>query len=288
MTATDSTPPGAAADDSGLPLVVVGSGILGVSTAHHLARAGQRVVLVSDGPLTTSSGRSLSWLNSAGFRVEPYHRLRMAGLDRYRTMAARLPGAEWLRFDAGLRWSTEDGADGLLDQGRYELELGYDSRLVDATSVGGLDPAVNVDRIGAAAAVWNAGEGWVDLPSQIGRLAEEIRRLGGMILDVAGRAGVELADGRVAGVRLGNGRVVAARAAPLATGSATPGMLSELGVHIPTPPRWPCSCAPHRSPLGCARCSIRLGWRSARRRVGRWPWMPTRRQRPSSSATTAR
>ena len=48
--------------------VVVGGGVIGVSTAQQLARAGAEVVLVTDGELVSNaSGRSLSWLNSAAF-----------------------------------------------------------------------------------------------------------------------------------------------------------------------------------------------------------------------------
>jgi glycine/D-amino acid oxidase-like deaminating enzyme len=212
----------------------VGGGILGVSTAYHLARAGEPVVLVVDGPLASgASGRSLSWLNSAGIRSEHYHRLRMAGLDRYRTLAARQPGADWLRFDGGLRWLTEDRAEDLLEEHHHELGLGYDSRLVDAHDVTALEPAVDAACLGAVPAVWNAGEGWVDLPALITLLAAEIRRLGGVIMDGTGPADIELADGQVTAVRTGAGRRIAARAALLATGSAVPTMLREFGVHVP-------------------------------------------------------
>ena len=55
-----------------LRVAVVGGGVVGVSTAHQLARAGADVVLVTEGELTSNaSGRSLSWLNSAGIRSEP-------------------------------------------------------------------------------------------------------------------------------------------------------------------------------------------------------------------------
>ena len=88
-------------------VAVVGGGVIGVSTAQHLARAGADVVLVTDGELANNtSGRSLSWLNSAGAYSEVYHRLRIAGIDRYRTVAARHRVSDWLRFDGGLTWSA--------------------------------------------------------------------------------------------------------------------------------------------------------------------------------------
>jgi len=46
-------------------VVVIGGGILGASTAAHLARGGAQVTLVTAGSLADgASGRSIAWLNS--------------------------------------------------------------------------------------------------------------------------------------------------------------------------------------------------------------------------------
>ena len=85
--------------------------MLGVSTATQLAERGVAVTLITDGALASgASGRSLSWLNSAAGRSPAYHRLRMIGIDRYRTLAAALPDAPWLRFDGGLFWGERADA----------------------------------------------------------------------------------------------------------------------------------------------------------------------------------
>src|SRR5687768_1951554 len=94
-------------------VVVIGAGIFGVSSALHLARLGVDVTIVTDGaPAGGASGRSLSWLNSARRSDTPYYRLRMAGIDRYRTLAATQPQtAAWLRFDGGLTWDADEEAN---------------------------------------------------------------------------------------------------------------------------------------------------------------------------------
>jgi glycine/D-amino acid oxidase-like deaminating enzyme len=62
---------------SAIKVAVVGGGIIGVSTAQQLAKAGADVILLTESVLTSgASGRSLSWLNSAGMWMEPYHRLQ--------------------------------------------------------------------------------------------------------------------------------------------------------------------------------------------------------------------
>ncbi|MDU2733491.1 MAG: FAD-dependent oxidoreductase, partial [Mixta calida] len=66
-------------------VAVIGGGAIGVSSAVHLLRQGAQVVLITEAELCSgASGRSLSWLNSAGERAREYHALRMAGIDRYR------------------------------------------------------------------------------------------------------------------------------------------------------------------------------------------------------------
>src|SRR6478736_9716507 len=89
-------------------VAVIGGGILGVSTAVHLLRDGASVTLLTErGLASEATGRSLSWLNSAGERSTPYHQLRLAGVDRYRTLFAADPSREWLQFGGGLMWNAE-------------------------------------------------------------------------------------------------------------------------------------------------------------------------------------
>ena len=60
-------------------VAIIGGGILGVSTAVHLLREGASVTLLTErGLASEATGRSLSWLNSAGERSTPYHQLRLA------------------------------------------------------------------------------------------------------------------------------------------------------------------------------------------------------------------
>jgi glycine/D-amino acid oxidase-like deaminating enzyme len=193
--------------------------VLGVSTATALAERGVAVTLVTDGPLASgASGRSLSWLNSFAERSPAYHRLRMIGIDRYRTLAAAPPDVPWLRFDGGLFWG--DDAERIAARHRA---VGYEVR-----------PAARVPGVVVPdGAFGNPGEGWVDLPSLIRHLADRCTGAGGRLVTEAGTARPVVERGRAAGVRLADGSTVAADAVVVATGAAVPGMLAELGVSIP-------------------------------------------------------
>jgi glycine/D-amino acid oxidase-like deaminating enzyme len=215
-------------------VVVIGGGILGVSTAVEVARRGGTVTLVTDqGIASEASGRSLSWLNSAGIRSAEYHQLRLLGIDRYRTLAAQKPDTtEFLRFDGGLTWNAPGEVDGLKQNFEHERAVGYDARWLAAQEVPEVTPGVNPDAVSPEGAIFNPSEGWVDLPSLITVLLEEFTSLGGRLLTDVGRASVVVEDGRVTGVKLADGTVLEADVAVLATGAAVPKTVAELGVPI--------------------------------------------------------
>lgn len=213
-------------------VAVIGGGILGVSTAVHLLREGATVVLVTEAELASgASGRSLSWLNSAGMRSDPYHALRVAGIDRYRTLFAADPTLEWLRFDGGLHWAAPGSESTTRQRHDYEKAHAYDSRLVGPDTVREYAPGVRTSAL-PQAAIFNAGEGWVSLPDLIDFLMDEFKRSGGELVPNAGKASVVVTDGRATGVSTAAGNSYAADAVVVACGPWTPAVVAELGVTI--------------------------------------------------------
>lgn len=214
-------------------VAVIGGGIIGTSTAVHLARSGADVILITESDFASgASGRSLAWINSAGIRSAAYHRLRVLGIDRYRTLAARRPIAEFLKFDGGLTWEVPGQVGALYEKFEHERKIGYDAKWLSVGEVANMIPGVNTAAISDAGAIFNPGEGWVDLPSLIDVLVDEIKQLGGRVLSNAGRASVRIAEGRVTGVETDGGQSVDIDAVLLATGADVPKTVSELGVHI--------------------------------------------------------
>ncbi|MBP1875597.1 D-amino acid dehydrogenase [Ensifer adhaerens] len=213
--------------------VIIGAGIFGVSTGLQLARRGIRVTIINDGPPANgASGRSLSWLNSARMRSEPYHRLRMAGIDRYRTLSARHPDADWLRFDGGLTWDADDERNEVDAAYRHEVSLGYDARHLAATDVTTVTPGLDASAITPQGAIFNPGEGWVDLPVLIDLLLKEFALFGGALVTDQGAARVVIEGGRAVGAETSTGGRFLTDAVVLATGPAVPKMASEAGQTI--------------------------------------------------------
>jgi glycine/D-amino acid oxidase-like deaminating enzyme len=211
-------------------VVVIGAGIFGTSTAVHLARRGASVTLVADtSPASGASGRSLAWLNSAAMRSSEYHALRMLGIDRYRSFAARVPSSEYLRFDGGLMWAPE--GESYAETFAYERAIGYDALWVFPDRIAEVAPGVNPDAVAAEGAIFNPGEGWVDLPSVIAVLAKEFTARGGRIVTDA-RATVAVENGRAVGAELADGSRIDADVVLLATGPDVPAQLATLGIEM--------------------------------------------------------
>lgn len=219
---------------STIKVAVVGGGVIGVSAAQQLARAGANVILLTEGPLTSgASGRSLSWLNSAGMWREPYHRLRMTGIDRYRTLSAQQPDVRWLRFAGGLVWYAEEQGEELRQRHDHEVAHGYDSHLLRPDRVSAHTPGVNVAVIPDTGAIWNPGEGWVDLPSLVQFLIKDFVERGGKLVTKAGKCAVRVKADSITGVATRGGQLVGADAVVLAAGAAVPAMVADLGITIP-------------------------------------------------------
>ena len=215
-------------------VAVVGGGIFGVSTALHLVRGGAEAWLVTEGAFADgASGRSLSWLNSARLRSAHYHQLRMIGIDRYRTLAAARPDAAWLRFNGGLTWDADDKSNAIASVFVHERNIGYDARLLEPERVAAVTPGVDTRAITPQGAIFNPGEGWVDLPALIGVLLEEFTALGGRAAAGKGPAAVETKNGRASGVALADGERIAADAIVLAVGAAAPTTLAQFDARIP-------------------------------------------------------
>jgi glycine/D-amino acid oxidase-like deaminating enzyme len=214
-------------------VVVIGAGIFGVSTAVQLARRGVATVLVNDGPVANgASGRSLSLLNTSRRRSDAYHRLRMAGIDRYRTLAHQHPGADWLRFDGGLTWDADDDGNRIEAAFRHEVSLAYDAQHLTAAKVPAVTPGVDIAAITPQGAIFNPGEGWVDLPSLIRLFVVEFEECGGRLVTQAGAARVLIEGGRAVGAATARGGEVRADAVLLATGPSVPQMAAEAGQRI--------------------------------------------------------
>ena len=79
-------------------------------------------------------------------------------------LSAQQPGVRWLRFAGGLAWYAVEELHRYHD---HHVAHGYDSQLLSRDQISAHTPGVNAAAIPHAGAMWNPGEGWVDLPSLV-------------------------------------------------------------------------------------------------------------------------
>ena len=132
-----------------------------------------------------------------------------------------------------LSWDADDESNAIASVFVHERNIGYDARLLEPERVAAVTPGVDTRAITPQGAIFNPGEGWVDLPALIGVLLEEFAALGGRAVAGKGPATVETKNGRASGVALADGERIAADAVVLAVGAATPKTLTQFGARIP-------------------------------------------------------
>src|SRR3989454_6204431 len=185
-------------------VVIVGGGIVGMTTAYYLARAGVRTVVIErDAIGSHASGFAYGGLNPlSGFGIPgPHAESAQAGMRRHlelsesvveetgieiefrvgSSLALALTEPDWRRLQAALPWQQE--------------QPGYTARWLEAAQARRVEPRISDDTRGAVSI-----EGTADV---------EPYRLVLALTRASERLGARLQHGRVTGLRRDGGRVTA-------------------------------------------------------------------------------
>jgi D-amino-acid dehydrogenase len=221
-------------------IVVVGAGVLGASTAYHLARDGAEVVIVDQAHAgqATAAGAGIICPWASNIDDAAFYKLYAAGARYYAdlvpTLALLHETAFGFRRVGALIVPTDpselSSVEGLLWRRRGEApEIGAISRL-NPREVKALFPPLRTDLAG----VHVTGGARVD-----GRLlAASLLRAAMHHGAVAERGAVELVSrgDRVTGVRL-DGRAIPANVVVVAAGAWSPALLQPFGIDLPIQPQ---------------------------------------------------
>jgi len=212
--------------------IIVGGGIIGCSSAFHLARRGLKVCLVEKETLGCgTTGSSFAWINATTKSSdEAYHRLNAAGLAGYCALAREF-GEATLGLDptgALMLVSASDGAAcaAAREQARQLERFGYPVAWVDRTMLRTMEPHLSLpdDAVGVHA----PADACLDTLRFVRFMAAQIRALGGSVLELcAARELLATDDGEVTGLGTDQGALAAPRVL-IAAGPSTPEVLSAL------------------------------------------------------------
>jgi glycine oxidase len=202
-------------------ILIVGGGVIGLVTAHTLARDGMRVAVIDDarptataaaaGMLAPSFERALH----AGAALEAFARISLA---RWRAIAPEIESVSGIGVDFQTTGILSVAFDG--EKGAFPEDLQGGSMLCRADALA-LEPALSGD----VQCAWFAeGDGQVDPRALLRALPAAIAHQGGRLVRGQRVAAIETERSAVVGVRLASGARLAAGAVVLAGGATFDGL----------------------------------------------------------------
>jgi sarcosine oxidase, subunit beta len=221
---------------AGAAVVVIGGGVVGCSIAYHLARRGERdvIVLERDAVGAGTTSKAAGGIR-AQFSTEAEIRFSLEALRVFEQFREEF-GVDigFTRIGYLFLVSDEEDRRGFEKRMALQRSLGVDVRLITPDEAGKLVPALRVDDL--VAAVWGPEDGLAGPAEVTSGFARRGRDLGARIVEGVDVTGIDVVDGHVRGVRTSVGpiatSVVVNAAGPFA---ARVGRLA--GLDLPVLPR---------------------------------------------------
>ena len=215
---------------SSADVVVVGGGIVGVSTAYFLARKGVSVALFEKGRIAgEQSGRNWGWVRQQG-RSPIELPLMMQSLGVWQGLSAELGEDVGFRQSGSLYLAeSPTELEALAEWLPVARAHGLDTRMLSTSA---LDEVLRPDGVKWAGAMYTASDGRAEPNRASAAIARGAARAGARIFTSCAVRGIERAAGRVGAAVTEHG-VVATRAVVSAGGAWTRLFCGSLGVTVP-------------------------------------------------------
>jgi sarcosine oxidase, subunit beta len=215
-------------------VVVVGGGVMGVSTTFHLAEAGVDVLLLERDTLGSGSTSRAAGGVRAQFSDPVNIELGLRSLDAYERFGTR-PGAEIDLRQQGYLFLLDDPDDVRAFETSVALQnsMGVPSRMIPVAEALRLAPIISPD--GLLAAAYSPRDGHCTPEAVVQGYARAARRLGATIRQHCAVTGISVSGGSIVGVRTSSGEVRTSTV--VCTAGAWSGALGEMvGVDLPVRP----------------------------------------------------
>ncbi|MFN3761880.1 MAG: NAD(P)/FAD-dependent oxidoreductase [Anaerolineae bacterium] len=217
-------------------VVIIGGGVMGTSTAYHLALKGCRNVLLLERESffgIQATGKCAGGIRYQ-FGTEINVRLSLLSLPMLDRFEEELGQPIGLRYCGYLFLLTrEEDVAAFRQNVEMQRRLGVMTQWLEADDIARMVPLVNLE--GVLAGTFHERDGLADPNSVVQGYVSGARRLGARLLNDVEVTGIEVAGGRVQGVVTNRGKV----AAPVVVNAAGPwaGEVGRMaGVEIPIVP----------------------------------------------------
>jgi len=217
-------------------VVIIGGGVMGTSTAYHLALKGCQDVLLLERESffgTQATGKCAGGIRHQ-FGTEINVRISMLSLPMLDRFEEELGQPIDLRYCGYLFLLTEEkDVAAFRQQVEMQQRLGVETEWLEPAQIADLVPLANLE--GVLAATFNAHDGLADPSSVVQGYVSGARRLGAKLLNDVEVADILVEGGKVQGVVTNQGEI----AAPVVVNAGGPwaGEIGKLaGVDIPIVP----------------------------------------------------
>ena len=214
-------------------VVIVGGGLMGLSTAFHLRRLdpGMDVTVLE----RATVGVAASGASAAGVRAmgrDPAERaLALASLKRWPELDRELEGQTGYRRGGGLRIALDDKSwDAAPGWAAEQRSDGVPLETLDARAAREMAPGINPGCLGG---VYSPIDGQAGAMATVEAFASAARRLDARVEEGAVVKALVVEDSRVVGIERGDGSRQPCDVAVVTAGAWTTSLLAPLGVKLP-------------------------------------------------------
>ena len=214
-------------------IAIIGGGVIGNSIAYHLARQGQRVLVIERADI--ASEPAASWASAGGVRRQGRHpaeaRLASEAIQRWHTLSEELAADLHYRQGGQLWLAESDGeAEQVAAYVQQQHTMGFsDVRLVNRTEALQLVPGLNAQVVAGS---YSPSDGQASPPHTTRAFAQAAQRLGAIYQTNTAALSLITHTGRVTGVRTTQGDIEAQHIV-LAAGAWSDELALTAGLRLP-------------------------------------------------------
>lgn len=213
-----------------MKIAVIGAGVIGLSVAAELSRAGSDVVVLEAGGIGSgTSSTSYAWTNSNGKEPNPYFELNLAGLQQ---MHEQGTGSTWFVPSGHLEWASDDDhAVSLTARVNRLLERAYPAEWITPAKARQLSPALRIPDA-ADTIAWFPTEGYVHPALYLVELYRRATGAGAKVYTHAPVLGID-PHGAGAVIHTGHGEAIEVDVVVSCVGRWTEDLTEMMGTRVP-------------------------------------------------------